>query len=66
MARRCLICPYCHKPARGVIESRQVFGGTQVRRRYVCGCGYRFTTKERIAQRSIVPRWIQFAREARA
>ena len=45
-------CPDCKQTFQAVIDSRTVFGGTVIRRRRVCGrCGYRFTTRERIAAR---------------
>lgn len=42
-------CPYCQAPDSRVTDSREVSGGSAIRRRRECpGCGRRFTTFERI------------------
>lgn len=42
-------CPYCHAPDSRVTDSRELGGGTSIRRRRECaGCGRRFTTYERV------------------
>ena len=42
-------CPYCHAPDSRVTDSREVSGGSSIRRRRECpACGRRFTTFERI------------------
>ena len=42
-------CPYCHAPDSRVTDSREVSGGSAIRRRRECPvCGRRFTTFERI------------------
>lgn len=42
-------CPYCRAPDSRVTDSREISGGSAIRRRRECaGCGRRFTTFERI------------------
>ncbi len=42
-------CPYCQAPDSRVTDSREISGGSAIRRRRECaGCGRRFTTFERI------------------
>lgn len=42
-------CPYCHAGDSRVIDSREISGGTSIRRRRECvNCGRRFTTYERV------------------
>ena len=45
-------CPYCGSLDDKVIESRAMANGESIRRRREClGCGYRFTSYERIAEK---------------
>ena len=45
-------CPYCGSLDDKVIESRTMANGESIRRRREClGCGYRFTSYERIAEK---------------
>ncbi|MBM4352839.1 MAG: transcriptional repressor NrdR [Deltaproteobacteria bacterium] len=49
-------CPYCKCPSTKVVDSREVRGGEEIRRRRLCdttdgGCGHRFTTFERLELR---------------
>ncbi len=42
-------CPYCQAPDSRVTDSREISGGSAIRRRRECpGCARRFTTFERI------------------
>ena len=42
-------CPYCQAPDSRVTDSREISGGSAIRRRRECpGCNRRFTTFERI------------------
>jgi len=42
-------CPYCHQNDSKVIDSRDLRGGENIRRRREClKCGHRFTTYERV------------------
>ncbi len=42
-------CPYCQAPDSRVTDSREISGGSAIRRRRECSvCGRRFTTFERI------------------
>jgi transcriptional repressor NrdR len=42
-------CPYCQAPDSRVTDSREISGGSAIRRRRECpACGRRFTTFERI------------------
>lgn len=48
-------CHHCQSVENKVIESRDVADGEAIRRRRQClGCGYRFTTYERIERPSLV------------
>lgn len=48
-------CNHCQLADTRVIESRDVTGGQSIRRRRACpGCGYRFTTYERIERPQLV------------
>lgn len=48
-------CPYCSCPDDKVIESRQNALATSIRRRREClGCGYRFTSYERIVEKPLM------------
>ena len=45
-------CPYCGSLDDKVIESRMMASGESIRRRREClGCGYRFTSYERIVEK---------------
>ena len=45
-------CPYCASLEDKVIESRMMASGESIRRRREClGCGYRFTSYERIEEK---------------
>ena len=45
-------CPYCASLEDKVIESRMMANGESIRRRREClGCGYRFTSYERIEEK---------------
>ena len=45
-------CPYCGSLDDKVIESRAMANGESIRRRREClGCGYRFTSYERIEEK---------------
>ena len=45
-------CPYCGSLDDKVIESRMMASGESIRRRREClGCGYRFTSSERIEEK---------------
>lgn len=47
-------CPFCHKDADRVVETRASDDGFVIRRRRVCQeCGKRFTTYERVEQGNI-------------
>ena len=44
-----MICPFCSHPDNRVVDSREVRGGAEIRRRRECSdCGRRFTTYERV------------------
>lgn len=48
-------CPHCGSLEDRVLESRQHAGGSSIRRRREClGCGYRFTSYERIEEKPIM------------
>ena len=48
-------CPYCHAPDSRVTDSREVSGGSAIRRRRECAaCGRRFTTFERVELAGLV------------
>lgn len=48
-------CPYCHAPDSRVTDSREVSGGSSIRRRRECPvCGRRFTTFERVELAGLV------------
>lgn len=48
-------CPYCHAPDSKVVDSRELSGGTSIRRRREClNCGRRFTTYERVESGGLV------------
>ena len=43
-----MICPHCERAGTRVIDSRDLEGGSTIRRRRACeACGHRFTTYER-------------------
>ena len=48
-------CPYCASLEDKVIESRMMASGESIRRRREClGCGYRFTSYERIEEKPVM------------
>lgn len=48
-------CPKCHSLKSSVIDSRQAEDGNTIRRRRSCDqCGQRFTTYERIEEKTLV------------
>src|ERR687896_1262862 len=48
-------CPYCHAPDSRVIDSRELSGGSSIRRRRSCSvCGRRFTTYERVESAGLI------------
>lgn len=48
-------CPHCGSKDDKVIESRSLADGTAIRRRRECtGCGYRFTSYERIEDKPLM------------
>lgn len=48
-------CPYCQAPDSRVTDSREVSGGSAIRRRRECpACARRFTTFERVEQGGLV------------
>ena len=48
-------CPHCSSLEDKVIESRTLANGESIRRRREClGCGYRFTSYERIEERQLL------------
>ena len=48
-------CPYCHAPDSRVTDSREVSGGSAIRRRRECAaCNRRFTTFERVELAGLV------------
>ena len=48
-------CPYCHAPDSRVIDSRELSGGSTIRRRRTCpNCGRRFTTYERVESAGLI------------
>ena len=48
-------CPYCHAPDSRVIDSRELSGGSTIRRRRTCAnCGRRFTTYERVESAGLI------------
>ena len=48
-------CPYCQAPDSRVTDSREVSGGSAIRRRRECSaCSRRFTTFERVEQGGLV------------
>jgi transcriptional repressor NrdR len=48
-------CPYCHAPDSRVIDSRELSGGSSIRRRRTCAnCGRRFTTYERVESAGLI------------
>ena len=48
-------CPRCHGLEDRVIESRTLAEGTSIRRRRECtGCGYRYTSYERVEERPLM------------
>src|SRR5687768_3376440 len=48
-------CPFCHTGDSRVIDSRELSGGTSIRRRRECvECGRRFTTYERVEGSGLV------------
>ena len=48
-------CPYCGSLDDRVIESRAMANGENIRRRREClGCGYRFTSYERIEEKPLM------------
>jgi len=48
-------CPYCHTGDSRVTDSRELGGGTSIRRRRECpNCGRRFTTYERVEGSGLV------------
>ena len=48
-------CPYCGSLDDKVIESRMMASGESIRRRREClGCGYRFTSYERIEEKPVM------------
>lgn len=55
-----MACPICGKILR-IIDSRPI--GERVRRRRRCPQNHRFTTYEEIKIKTLLPRWIKFARE---
>ena len=52
---RIVRCPRCHGLEDKVIESRTLADGTSIRRRRECaGCGYRYTSYERVEERPLM------------
>jgi len=50
-----LLCPFCHNDETRVLDSRQIEGGTAIRRRRECDvCGKRFTTYEKYEEIQLV------------
>jgi len=50
-----MICPYCKKDNVRVIDTREIKGGLEIRRRRECfSCGARFTTYERLEEKPIL------------
>ncbi|MEQ9162875.1 MAG: transcriptional regulator NrdR, partial [Ilumatobacter fluminis] len=48
-------CPSCHADDTKVVDSRLAAEGSAIRRRRQClGCGYRFTTYERVEELPLV------------
>ncbi|MBN2511222.1 MAG: transcriptional repressor NrdR [Spirochaetales bacterium] len=48
-------CPHCGEIEDKVVESRQNASGTSIRRRREClGCGYRFTSYEKIEEKPLM------------
>jgi transcriptional repressor NrdR len=50
-----MICPYCRTKDTRVVDSRELSGGSSIRRRRECPhCGRRFTTYERVETGGLV------------
>jgi len=50
-----MLCPHCGHMDDRVLESRQNSSGSTIRRRREClGCGYRFTSYERIEEKPLM------------
>ncbi|MHC1693422.1 MAG: transcriptional regulator NrdR [Sphaerochaetaceae bacterium] len=50
-----MLCPHCGHMDDKVLESRQNSSGSTIRRRREClGCGYRFTSYERIEEKPLM------------